>query len=76
MLKKTNLLKLKNQKKAPKLPEKFTPELPQESDESNETMKPNKEEGVIIEFLYDIFKEKDAPPASEPLPILSDATPL
>ena len=61
---------------APKLPEIFTPELPQESDESNETMKPNKEEGVIIEFLYDIFKEKDVPPASEPLPILSDATPL
>ena len=73
---KNQFVKIEKSEEAPKLPEKFTPELPQESVERNDTMKPNNEEDGIIEFLYDIFKEKDAPPGSEPLPIPGDATPL
>jgi hypothetical protein len=72
---KNQFVKIEKSEEAPKLPEKFTPELPQESVERNDTMKPNNEEDGIIEFLYDIFQEKDAPPASESLTIPSDATP-
>ncbi len=73
---KNQFVKIEKPKEAPELPEEFAPEQPQESEESNETMKPDKEEDGIIEFLYDIFQEKGKPPVSEPLPIPSEATPL
>ena len=73
---KNQFVEIEKPKETPKLSEEFTPELPQESEEDNETMKPDNEEDGIIEFLYDIFQEKAEPPISEPLPIPGDATPL
>lgn len=69
-------VKKEEPEETPKPPEIFTPEMQQGTEDSNETLKPDNEKDGIIEFLYDIFEQKEEPPASEPLPIPGDATPL
>ncbi|MFT4580262.1 MAG: hypothetical protein ACI9UO_003118 [Nitrospinales bacterium] len=73
---KNQFVKIEKPKEAQKLPKKFIPEQPLKSEGNSEKIKPDNEEDGIIEFLYDIFQKKDEPPASEPLPIPGDATPL
>jgi hypothetical protein len=72
---KNQFVKIEKPKEAPKINEDNVPEPSQKTEESNEIMKPEKEE-EIIEFLYDIFQKKDNPSVSEPPPILDGTSPL
>jgi hypothetical protein len=73
---KNQFVKIEKLKEAQKLPEEFTPGQAQELEGNSKTIKPDNEEDRIIEFQYDIFQKQYEPPASEPLPIPGDATPL
>lgn len=73
---KNQFVEIEKPKETPKLPEERAPEQPQELEDSNEIMKPEKKEDGIIEFLYDIFQEKNEAPTSEPLPAPGEATSL
>ncbi|MBT6718600.1 MAG: hypothetical protein HOB18_13330 [Nitrospina sp.] len=76
---KNQFVKIEKPKAPLETPKTVTPEQPpeiktEENDNSITEPLPDEEKEGVIEFLYDIFQEKEKP--AEPLPSLNDATPL